>query len=317
MPSSGVKTQTLNLSDIITQAYRECGIIAIVETPAAEQMAHAKLKINLLLSEWSKPGYRMWTIDEGILFLQKSQRRYRMGPSATDHYTDAYDYASTTLSAAAAAAATALTVTSITGIANADALGIELDTGLFQWTTVNGAPSGSTVTAAAGLTSAASAGNRVVAYTSRHLRPLEMSSLRAFNYADETEVRRDLVSHIDFMEQPSKEQESSPFVQARYQATIPQSIFEFWLTPADVEYAARYTYKRPIYDFTQNADEMDFPIEWGNALIFNLAADLIPSGNVPQARAAAIMTLAAQKLAIASGTDREMSSMFIQPDMEE
>jgi len=68
----------------------------------------------------------------------------------------------TTLTANSPVADTTLTVASIGTAANGDLVAIELDNGQTDWTTVSGAPSGSTITIATGLSSAAASGRRVV-----------------------------------------------------------------------------------------------------------------------------------------------------------
>lgn len=73
--------------------------------------------------------------------------------------------ADTTLSSGATTNATSLSVASATGILNGQSIGILLDSGAWHWTTVNGAPSGNTVTIATGLPSAAASGKRVLTYT--------------------------------------------------------------------------------------------------------------------------------------------------------
>ena len=72
----------------------------------------------------------------------------------------------TTLSANASGGATTITVASIANIASGDVIGIKLNTGLYHFTTVNGAPSGSTVTLTAAIPGSgvvANSGNAVVA----------------------------------------------------------------------------------------------------------------------------------------------------------
>ena len=72
----------------------------------------------------------------------------------------------TTLTANGSGGATTLTVNSITGLASGDVIGVKLDTGLYHFTTINGAPSGSTVTLTAALPGSgvvATSGNAVVA----------------------------------------------------------------------------------------------------------------------------------------------------------
>lgn len=67
----------------------------------------------------------------------------------------------TTLSVGASISATSITVTSATGIANGDVIGVLMDTGQTHWTTVSGAPAGNVVTLAVGLTAAAASGKTV------------------------------------------------------------------------------------------------------------------------------------------------------------
>ena len=77
-----------------------------------------------------------------------------------------YPYTYTTLTVAAASGATTIQVASIAGISSGDSIGVLLNGGGLFKTTVSGAPSGSTITLAAALTSAAYAGNGVYDYTS-------------------------------------------------------------------------------------------------------------------------------------------------------
>lgn len=71
----------------------------------------------------------------------------------------------TTLTADASSGNLTITVADIAGIASGDVIGVKLNTGLYHFTTVNGAPSGSTVTLTAALSGTgvvATSGNAVV-----------------------------------------------------------------------------------------------------------------------------------------------------------
>lgn len=69
---------------------------------------------------------------------------------------------STALSANAAASAASITVSSINGFSSGDHIGVALDDATQHQTTINGAPSGSTITLTDALPSAAASGNAVV-----------------------------------------------------------------------------------------------------------------------------------------------------------
>lgn len=71
----------------------------------------------------------------------------------------------TELAASAAAGATSLTVTSTSGMANSDALGVMLDSGNTQRVTLSNVASATAVTVSPGLLGPATSGNRVIDYT--------------------------------------------------------------------------------------------------------------------------------------------------------
>lgn len=317
MTSTGTNTFSMGMSDVITAGYRKAGIIGRQQVADAVQLVAGRQILNLLCAELANAGNHVWTTERAILFLQKGQNRYSLGVTSSDHCSDAFDFASTTLTAAAAAAATNLTVDSITDIASADHLGIELDSGSFQWTTVNGAPAGSTVVATAALTGVASSGNTVVAYTNKIIRPLKVVAASQYRYDDANETDVEMTANLDYQSLPSKTGQTSPFVKAFYQPKIPLGIMTAWQTPADVEFAMTFSYHRPIFDFTSNADTPDLPIEWYNALIYALAVDLIPNGNVPAERAALLIEAKKQKIADVITADREPESIYFEPDIQE
>ena len=92
-----------------------------------------------------------------------NSRFHRGSSTPALHYVDKSN--STTLSANAIATATTLTVTSISGMASGDVLNVLCDDGRVHTTTINGAPSGSTVTLTDAMPAAAASGKGVCAYT--------------------------------------------------------------------------------------------------------------------------------------------------------
>lgn len=316
MTSSGVATFNLTLTEIITEAYQKLGTLPVEEAATAAQLVTGRRNLNLMLKAWMGTGLHVWTTEEAILFTQANQARYSIGLTSTDHMTDAYDFASTTLTADAAAAAATITVDSITDIAASDYLGIELDDGTFQWTTVNGAPSGTTVTPAVVLTGAASSGNRVIAYTTKILRPLKIVNARAYQYSDERETEMTDLSHLDYQRLPTKTNTSSQPVQWFYQPKIPLGVMSIYSTPSDVDFGVRFTYHRPIFDMTANSETADVPAEWQEALVYNLAVRLSSNVSCPADRLANIKELAASSLGLVLSHDREPQSILYQPDFE-
>ena len=154
---------------------------------SASFTAHSTMmarKLNMLCKQWMgtpdyAPGLKTWTNKRAYLFLQKGEGVYTLGPTTTATGATnkwATSYVTTTIGAAEAAGQTVLTMTDGSIFSDTNRIGIQLNTGYIQWTTVSGAPSGNDVTVAVALTSAAAAGNRVFGYatTAQGRRPLDI-----------------------------------------------------------------------------------------------------------------------------------------------
>jgi hypothetical protein len=141
------------------------------ETPTADQVTSASRKLNMLVKTWGK-RYSLHLLQDVVLFQVLSQQSYLLGNAATDaNWCSIDDYAQTTLSADAPPAPS-VSLTSATGFATGDKIGIVLDSGAIQWTTAT--MSGTTATLGAVTTGAATSGNVVFGYTSRIVRPLRV-----------------------------------------------------------------------------------------------------------------------------------------------
>lgn len=90
-----------------------------------------------------------------------------------------------------------------------------------------------------------------------------------------------------------------------------------WPTPDITVPAGSYMdiyYQRPLQVFDNPTDNLDFPQEWGNALIYNLALNLCDEYGVPDTKQTRIGALADRHLATALSNSNEQGSLFLQPD---
>lgn len=102
-----------------------------------------------------------WQVNRADLAsLSMSRNIWNLANNVQIGYTQA-----TTLSSGAASGATSLTVSSITGFSDNDEIRIEMDSGSFRSTTINGTPAGSTINIDDALTHAAASGNQVIRVT--------------------------------------------------------------------------------------------------------------------------------------------------------
>lgn len=284
MSTSGTVTYSVTEADIIKDALIEIGHLDPDETPSANDIVTARRKLNLIVKQWTSqldfaPGLKMWTRRTGYLFLQADQTKYSLGPSG-DHATETY--VSTTLSTAEATSSTSIGITSATGMSASDNIGIVLDDGSIHWTTISGAP-GSTTTIATGLASAASAGNRVFAYTTKMRRPFELLS-GVLRDTDGNDSPIDVnLSLPEYEAIYSKGSEGSPS-RLYFEAQRTNAVAYIDCAPEDVTKVIRLPYLSYIEDFSAQANDADFPIEWARPLCLQLANDCSrPFGREPKA----------------------------------
>lgn len=314
MSTSGTVTFSRNRDQLIASALRKISAFESGETPDAQSVQDASDALNAMIKHWQGNGIEIWTTQEAILYPQLSQVRYTLGSSSTDHVTPVD--AETTLTSAAALGASTISVASVTGIATAYNIGVQLDDGTFQWTTVNGAPSGLTVTLTATLTDSAASGNSVVAYQTALVRPLKIISARRSNLISNIDVPLMEMDRIEYQEMPNKTTTGAvnSFYYDRRGGTNTTGLLYLWPAPASTDEVIKITVARPVQDFTVAGDDADLPQEWIRALEWGLADEIADEYDVPEPKRTRIERRAAQYLAEANWWERELISFQLVPD---
>lgn len=310
---SGSSSYNEAATQIITDAYRICAVTDDTEDPSASMFRSAMTVLNGIIKELEATGIHVWTEEEAILFLQAGQTRYLLGgpDGSPDHCADAYNYSLSILSASAAISATSVTLADVVGMSVGDNFGVVLDTGTAYWTTIRTIV-GQTVTFATGasLPSSASYQNAAFAYTTNIERPLKVPAGRRLTYQGliETPLTK-MISRQEYMDQPNKNSPGT-VTEAFYNPARDQGELYVWPAPQDATNGIRFTWYRPIQDFLTTTDAPDLPQEWLNALTWNLALELAPRYAVSAARWDRITAMAAQKLELMRGWDREATSIY-------
>lgn len=312
MSTSGEYEGNPVLTSLIVSTFLKMGVINENESPTAGMFSDGKRTANALLKEWYATGIHVWTEEEAVLFLQQNQVRYLLGDDSADHCADAFSYAQTSLSSAAAASSSSFVVDSAAGFAEGNQFGLVLDSGAAFWTTIT-AVSSTTITTADQAPSSASAQNFVFSYADNIVRPLRIPAARRIqwvppgSYPIETPLT-DMMSRSDYMDLPNKQ---SPGVvnQAFYNPGRDQGELFVWPMPSNATMGLRFTWDRPIQTFLVGDNQPDLPVEWENALIWNMARELGPNYSVPEARYTLIVSTAKEKLDMIEGWDREFQSL--------
>ena len=272
MAVSGSTDFTLNRDGIIIASLEKLRVVPPGQTtPPANITLGAKV-LNLMVKDLQMKDIGLWLDQEAILHLAEDAQSYTLGPTGT--YCS-YDAGKTQLAAASAASDTTLTVDSITGIADADAIGIELDSGALEWTTVNGTPSGTTVTITTGVTGAAAIDNYVFHYTNKITRPLEILEARLRDTADNDIPVKIHQDRDDFMSITDKTS-SGDCSEIYYDPQITDGVLYTWPVCDDVQKRLVMTIRRVINDFDAQTNNFDGPVETLGALVDMLALKLSP-----------------------------------------
>lgn len=314
MTTSGTVTFSRNRDQLIASALRKINAFESGETPDSAAVTEASDALNAMVKHWQGSGVHIWTMQEAVLFPQIGQTRYTLGSTSIDRVT-AVDV-ETTLSSAALIGASTVVLTSVTGIATTYNIGIQLHDGTFQWTTVNGAPSGSTVTLATTLTDSAAAGNAVLVYQTELVRPLKIISARRFNLLSLIDVPLDEIDRVEYQEMPNKTSTGAvnSFFYDRRGGVNSNGLIYLWPAPATSDEIIKMTVARPIQDFTVAGDSADLPQEWIRAIEWGLADELADEYDVPDPKRTRIERRAAQYLAEANWWERELISFELVPD---
>lgn len=308
MARSGSYDFTRTQTQIITRALRLCGVASTGETVEASELSDASEALEAMTKAWQSQGIHLWKEQEGTLFVEDGTASYSLGPTGT-HATKSFTQ--TTLSVAAENTDTTITVTSATDITDTYNIGIVLDDDTIHWTTVDGAPAGTTVTLSDALDGDASSGNRVYVYESKLQRPLRILSLRRRDTSN-IDTRLDLISRDEYFELTNKLDTGAP-VQAYYDPQLDNGKLYLWPAPDTVDWQIRFTFLESFQDWDSTANEGDFPQEWIEALTYNLAVRLAPEYGLPSERFALLKSEAGEYLGNAMMFDNEPESFSMEP----
>lgn len=315
MATSGTSTFNANRNQVITQAARKVGALRDGQSLGNATIANFEFMLNAMVKQWQAKGLHVWTVAEGVLIPQASQISYGAGGTATDHIMLADDLVQTTLSADEALGQTTLSISDTSDLAAAQHIGIVLDDGTIQWTSITSKTS-TTVLVPAPLTDSASAGNAVFAYANRIVRPIKVVAARRYNIESAQEIDIKMTARLDYQALTDKTR-AGTINQVFYDPQLSTGVFKLYQPPSLVTDLVKFTWWRPIQDFNIGADNPDLPQEWITTLIFNLAVFMSPDYNVQTEKFAMIKTIADGCMDDVSGFDRENESIQFGVDMEE
>lgn len=303
MSTSNSTNFNLTRDELLIGALRLIGKASRGKTPKAEDIADAAEALELMIKQLQSTGAHLWKNQEATLFVEKGTASYSIpGANITQSYV------TTSMKVAGVATDSTIDVDSISDISDVDFIGIELDDGTMQWTTVNGAPSGDTVTITDALTSASAISNTIYAYTTKIVRPLKALDARRQN---ENDVQIDVISRDEYFTLPTKDSQGQ-VNQIYYDPQLETGRLYIWPVGSSAIDRVQITFMMPIEDMDSSNINPDFPQEWLLALKFGIASLLGPEYGIALDRQVYIDNRASQFLMAVSEFDEEYSSVYFQ-----
>lgn len=324
MATSGSWDYSLTAANIIDMAVENLGVLAAGGTIASADQTLALRRLNVIAKQFQgtadgMPGMKVWTRQTVTLFLAKGQQSYEIGPASGDARATT-QYGRTTLSAAEASGQTVLSITSNTDttnypgttvtMTNGDFIGIVLDDGTIQWTTISGTPA-STATVSVALTGNAASGNYVYWFTSRAQRfpAWEAAWLRDRNQNDTqlTIFRNSSEYNLGVADKYADGEPTSVLIEPKRITTR----VTFDSQPTDVTDQIYFSVLYPAEDYDATTNDIAFPQEWLLPLSWKLSKEIAPAFG-------AIWTPTMEDnlkeaLAIARNMNPEVSDVYFQP----
>ena len=316
MTTSASKNFAVTRDDIITLALRKIGVNDAADVVPPAELAAAALSLNTLVKEWTGEGLALWLRQTVVLFLQSGQQRYSIGSGANAYCVPQTSIAFGTLTAAVTAGSTTLTVTSWTDYAGAvvtpPATGfalLRLDSGVMDVETLSASnATTATVTAVDG---AAAIGAKVYLFlsASRVTRPVRvLTAYRLDNSGNAAEITQ--IGRADYELLSRKNASGSPTM-LHFDPQLDAAQILLWPVVNDSNYdQVVMVVEYYADDFDAAGNNPQFPIEWANALVWNLAMEMSFEYGVDVRTRTQIAQVALSKKATLFDTaDRENNSV--------
>ena len=197
-------------------------------------------------------------------------------------------------------------------MAAADKVGIALDSKIRHWTTIVTVDSSTQITITTGLPSVSKSGSSVFTFTNLIQRPLRILSTRRKTFSEDSEISVNSWSRNECFNQVNKVSQGT-VVNSYYSPQLDDGRFYVWQTSDSIEKFLRITFERPIQDIDTGDENLDFPGEWLEAIIYNLAFRLSDDYDAPPQKISSVAQKAVQFLDDLIGFDEEMESLNLMP----
>lgn len=298
--STGVYNKTV--SNLIEDSLRVASISGIEIAVESSDFAQGFSAFNDLLAAWQAKQIHIWSETEAVMPLNSGQSKYVFG---TAHAFTDYQY---TTAESAISGSTTLDVGSTSGALAGDYIGIELSTGVRQWTTVDTVTDADTFELTDALEAAVTEGASVYVYRTKCDIPVRVIGVRYSDSHTSDEVTTWQISRQEYYDQTSKTAQGA-INQWYYSRQLTSPYLNVWPTANSCTNVLRFTFIKPQYVAEDQAENVQVPPEWYNAIKWQLAADLGAVYNIDANKQMLLEQKAQIYLNDAIGSDTDFSSI--------
>lgn len=270
MATSNSVDFNLTRNEIIQDAFSLIGVYTEGQGIQPFDQVRAERALNRMIKHWSTKGLNLWKKEQGYLFLTADQESYTISTSTTDHVTGSY--VQTALNGGEPISETIMVIDSSSGMTANDYVGIELSDGTMHWDTISVVNSATQITLTTGLAGAASDNAVVFAYTSKLTAPLRILDAY-FRNKNGYEHQISVIENTEYYRIPDKDS-TGKANQVYYDKRRTTGILYVWPVADNVTDVIFFTHEQPMDDFDSANDNADVPVEWLDALVYNLASRL-------------------------------------------
>lgn len=315
---------TVTRDNVITDALLHVGAIGEGETPSSAKLTETARVLNMLLKLRANE-IPLWSIRRATILPTTETSSIK----TTEHVVIAY--ATTTISAAEASGQTQLSVTSTTGMAASDQIGIEMDDGTMHWTTISSVDSSVLVTVATATDDEAAQGNRVFFYTASAdripTRPLRVMDANILELTDNGSWEITIEERKDYFNLGNRTSEGTPnrifydpILGSRTAdpTSTTEWYGEFFIYPRfeGGDHIIEFTYQEPIQDVDSATDNLYVPQEFYLPVWLELASLIGPRYGIEINERKALREEAEFYRQQALETVFEEGSLYIAPEDE-
>ncbi len=312
MSVSGTNNFNTTRDQLVRDALEEIRVLGAEDPLSAADLQKGVRYLNAMIYAWAKKQIYIWKNQSAAVFITPDDIEFTLGGANTVHASD--EYHNTTLEANYTTGDTLLSVTSSSGMAVADNIGIEMDDGTRFWTTISAVNSSTAVTITDALEGDTTESNTVFTYTTALTKPLNIIDCRRNNsYGNQKKMY--IYNYDKYMDIVVKTPGSSDPSIFMYEPRLTEGLLHVWPPTNDIRSFLNINYHKAIFDVGGAGNNLDFPPEWAEALRLNLAVRLLhPFGRAGMEGVAQLKQDALMAFQDISMADHEFAPYQVQPD---